>query len=61
MSRARIPDADATWRLVYRLDPDAIVIAEVFSKKSRATPKHVIETCQGRLKAYDAATDDEED
>lgn len=57
----RIPDADATWRLVYRLDPDAIIIAEVFSKKTRATPKHVIEACHGRLKAYDAATDDEED
>ena len=58
---SRIPDADATWRLVYRLDSDAIVIAEVFSKKTQATPKHVIEACQGRLKAYDAVTDDEED
>ena len=57
----RIPDANATWRLVYRLDPDAIIITEVFSKKTQATPKHVIEACQGRLKAYDAVTDDEED
>ncbi len=46
---------------MYRLDSDAIVIAEVFSKKTQATPKHVIEACQGRLKAYDAVTDDEED
>jgi phage-related protein len=57
----RIPDADATWRLVYRLDSDAIVIVEVFSKKTRATAKHVIEACQRRLKAYDAITGDEED
>ena len=57
----RIPDADGTWRLVYRLDSDAIVIAEVFSKKTPATPKHIIEVCQSRLKAYDAVTDDEED
>lgn len=57
----RIPDADATWRLVYRLDSDAIVIAEVFSKKTQATPKHVIEACQRRLQAYDAVTDGEED
>lgn len=57
----RIPDANATWRLVYRLDPDAIIIAEVFSKKTQATPKHVIEACRGRLRAYDAVTDDEED
>jgi phage-related protein len=57
----RIPDADATWRIMYRLDPDAIIIVGVFSKKTQATPKHVIETCRGRLKAYDAVTDDEED
>ena len=46
---------------MYRLDPDAIIITEVFNKKTQATPKHVIEACQGRLKAYDAVTDDEED
>jgi phage-related protein len=34
----RIPDADQTWRLIYRLDPDAVVIAEVFSTKTAATP-----------------------
>jgi phage-related protein len=37
------------------------VIAEVFSKKTRATPKNVIDTCQRRFRAYDAATEDEED
>ena len=57
----RIIDADATWRVIYRLDADAIVIAEVFSKKTRAMSKHVIEASQGRLKAYDTVTDDEED
>ena len=57
----RIPDADATWRMVYRLDSEAIVIGEVFSKKTQATPKHVIEACRGRFKAYDAVTDGEED
>jgi len=57
----RIPDADAAWRLVYRLDPDAIIIAEVFSKKTQATPKHVIGACQRRLRIYEAVTDDEED
>jgi phage-related protein len=57
----RIPDADATWRMVYRLDPDAVVIAAVFSKKTQATPKHVVVTCQARLKAYDAVPQDEED
>ena len=55
----RIPEAQATWRIVYRLDPDAVVIAEVFSKKTAATPRHVIETCQRRLRAYDAAGEEE--
>lgn len=55
----RIPDVQATWRIVYRADPDAIVIAEVFSKKTSATPQHVIETCQRRLSAYDTASGEE--
>lgn len=50
----RIPDAAATWRIVYRTDPDAIVIAEVFSKKSQQTPDPVIEVCKARLKRYDS-------
>jgi phage-related protein len=51
----RINDESATWRIVYRLDADAIVILEVFSKKSRATPKAVIDACKRRLKDYDNA------
>jgi len=49
----RIPDEDQTWRIVLRTDPDAVVIAEVFSKKSRATPKRVIEVSRRRLRRYD--------
>jgi len=37
------------------LDADAIVIAEVFVKTTRQTPKHTITTCQRRLKLYDDA------
>ena len=50
----RIVDQDATWRLVYYVDDDAIVILEVFSKKTRATPKRVIDTCKKRLANYQA-------
>ena len=50
----RITDADATWRVVYRLDADAVVILEVFSKKARQTPHQVIAICQQRLRRYDA-------
>ena len=31
--RIRDGDADKMWRIVYRIDPDAILIAEVFPKK----------------------------
>lgn len=49
----RINDADLTWRIVYRTDPDAIVILEVFEKKTQQTPKQVIETCKQRIRMYD--------
>ena len=49
----RIPDADATWRIMYRLDADAVIIVAVFAKKTRATPKSILETCTARLKLYD--------
>ena len=51
----RIQDEQATWRIVYRLDHDAVVILEVFSKKSKVTPQRVIETCRARLRRYDEA------
>ena len=35
------------------LDSDAVLILEVFSKKTGRTPKSVIEACIGRLKRYD--------
>jgi len=51
----RIVDETATWRIIYRTDDDAIVIAEVFSKKTPQTPKNVIDVCGRRLKEYDNA------
>ena len=50
----RVPDEDKTWRIVYRIDHDAIVILEVFAKKDRTTPRSVIDTCKKRIKDYDA-------
>jgi phage-related protein len=37
------------------LDEDAIVILEVFKKKSAQTPKTIIDTAKRRLKEYDDA------
>jgi phage-related protein len=51
----RINDSSGSWRLIYRVDADAIVIAEVFSKKTEKTPKAVVEACRRRLKEYDSA------
>lgn len=50
----RINDKQGTWRIVYRIDEDAIIILELFQKKTRQTPKKVIEICQKRIKQYDA-------
>jgi phage-related protein len=52
----RIRDKDATWRIVYRIDSDAIVIGEVFAKRSAATPRHVIVICKRRFSKYDEAS-----
>jgi phage-related protein len=51
----RVTDLNTQWRLVYRTDGDAIVIADVFAKKSATTPPGVIATCRERLKRYDDA------
>ena len=50
----RVPDRDQAWRIIYRIDPDAIVILEVFAKTTRQSPQSVIETCKERLRHYDS-------
>jgi phage-related protein len=50
----RIADKGRTWRIIYRIDADAIVILEVFSKTTSKTPKRVVEVCKRRLRDYDA-------
>jgi phage-related protein len=49
----RIVDQGTTWRIVYRVDPDAIVIAEVFTKRTRQTPQRILEVCRQRFARYD--------
>jgi phage-related protein len=50
----RINDQSKTWRIIYRIEDDAIVIVDVFAKKTNKTPDAVIKLCQQRLKQYDA-------
>jgi len=49
----RIVDENLTWRIVYRLYPDAVLILEVFEKKSAKTSKAVIDACKARTKKYE--------
>jgi len=51
----RVKDGNSEWRIVYRLDTDAVIIADVFSKTTRKTPDHMITECRRRLKQYDEA------
>jgi len=51
----RISNDGATWRIIYRIDRDAILIVEVFDKKASQTPKRLIDICKARIKAYDHA------
>jgi len=48
-------DVSSTWRIMYRIDKDAIVILDVLSKKTVKTPKNVIDICQRRLQEYERA------
>tara|TARA_R110002124_G_scaffold285065_4_gene463153 strand:+ start:6492 stop:6818 length:327 start_codon:yes stop_codon:yes gene_type:complete len=50
----RIKDTSETWRIIYRIDKDAIIIAEVFKKKTQQTPKQVIDISKKRIKQYDS-------
>ncbi|MBI5475074.1 MAG: type II toxin-antitoxin system RelE/ParE family toxin [Ignavibacteriae bacterium] len=50
----RINDENKTWRIVYRIDEDAIVILDVFDKKTQKTPKEVVDNCKRRIRLYDS-------
>ena len=49
----RIVDEEINWRIVYRVDPDAIVSLEIFEKKTNRTPKSVTDVCKKRIKDYE--------
>ena len=51
----RVSDSSLTWRIVYALEEDAIVILEVFAKKTESTPEKILVACRQRLRRYRAA------
>jgi phage-related protein len=50
----RLRDAGSIWRLIYRIDADAIALLDVFQKQTPKTPQRVLDACRQRLRAYDA-------
>ena len=54
----RIMDETSSWRILYRLDPDAIVILGVFKKTTRTTPKRIMDQAKRRLALYESALGD---
>jgi phage-related protein len=42
-----------SWRVIYRIDANAIVVVHWFEKKTERTPGRVIELCRRRLKEYE--------
>lgn len=49
----RVNDGNKTWRIVYRIDEDAVIILDVFEKKTRKTPNDVVDNCKRRLQLYE--------
>ena len=48
----RIVNREKTWRIMYHVDVDAVVLLDVFAKKTGTTPKSVMENCKRRLREY---------
>ena len=49
----RVRDKEHNWRIVFRVDADAVLVLEVYAKKTRKTPAEVMDRCKKRLKDYD--------
>lgn len=49
----RINDKNLTWRIIYRIFADAILILEIFEKKTNKTQKSIIDVCKQRIKRYE--------
>ncbi len=48
----RIVDSKLSWRIVYYVATDAVVVLDVFAKKTQTTPKAVLADCRRRLANY---------
>ncbi|MDA1052692.1 MAG: type II toxin-antitoxin system RelE/ParE family toxin [Planctomycetota bacterium] len=51
----RVRDAGHNWRIMYRIDSDAVLVIDVYPKKTQKIRDEVIKRCKQRLQQYDAA------
>jgi len=56
----RVNDETGTFRIMYRVDTDVVVILDVFMKKTQHTPQSDIAACKRRLRKYDRLCEVEE-
>ena len=49
----RVRDDQHNWRIMYRVDADAVLVIDVYDKKTRKIPDAVIDRCKKRLRNYD--------
>lgn len=50
----RVRDGRHHWRVLYRIDQDAVLVLSMFSKKTRETPRRIIERARRLLASFDA-------
>jgi phage-related protein len=48
----RIRDENQNWRIVYFIDTKAIVVLDIFGKKTQTTPENIVDQCKKRLMKY---------
>lgn len=49
----RVDDGGVTWRILVQIRSEAIVVLDVFAKKSEKIPKHVLDAARRRLKSHE--------
>jgi len=49
----RVRDEGKQWRLIYRMDAEAILVVDLFRKSTQKTPKLALDRARHRLRAYD--------
>ena len=49
----RVNDSGRSWRVIYRTDPEVILVLALVGKKTATTPPRVIERSKSLLRRYD--------